>query len=132
MYGYTSILFGLISDSRLGFHSQVDVRDYFVVGGHKPIDDSLIDRVLKTLVEVQDFQRRHDQSLTKGDLFPEDIRVLSKPGDFVMSHANLSEPLSHLLGPKADQIGKLCESMIFTKIRKQLGASEEDHCFQCH
>ena len=131
LYGYTSILFGIISDSRQGYHSQIDVRDYFIAGGHKPIDDPLINKVLETLNEVANFHHRHDL-LPIHQPDSESIKFMSKPGDFIMNHAIIPSELNHILGPKANQAKNVCSTLIFTQVRKQLGSSEDDlHCSQC-
>ena len=60
LYGYESVLFGIIADARQGMHAQVDVRKYFVKGGHKPVDDALVHRVEKVLeaaLKLQHWQR---------------------------------------------------------------------------
>lgn len=133
LYGYTSTLFGLISDARMGTHSQVDVRDYFIVGGHKPVDESLIARVKTVLAEAIKFRKEQQKVIesSHGERSIDDIRVLDKPGDFVMNYAKDIDALRHILGPKASQVKELCARMIYTKIRKQLSADDENHCANC-
>lgn len=141
-YGYESILFNLISDSRMGFHSQVDIRDHMITGGHKPIEQPLINRVADTLIEAIRMRERHRhhfsnhygrQHMNKNlhKEYTEEIKVLSKPGDFVTSYANDIETLRHILGPKNKDVKSLCRNMIFAKVRRQLAADEEGHCFDC-
>eukprot|EP01042_Synura_sphagnicola_P029721 gene29721-38312_t len=56
LYAYDSILFPLVSDSHLGIHSQVNIKKYFVPGGQRPIDDSLVTRVMRVLDRARAMQ----------------------------------------------------------------------------
>jgi 2-phosphoglycerate kinase len=128
----------------MGFHSQVDIRDHLIVGGHKPIEQPLIDRVTDTLVEAVRMRDRHRHHFTSHQHYSqqhkninqhkeyvEEIKVLSKPGDFVTSYANDLESLHHILGPKNSEVKGICRKMIFARVRQQLAADEEGHCNDC-
>jgi hypothetical protein len=56
LYGYESMLFGLIADSRRGIHGQVDIRKYFVPGGHRAMDKRLIYRTIHTIRQAMVLQ----------------------------------------------------------------------------
>ena len=50
--GYDSNLFSIVSDAQVGVHGQVDVRKYFICGGHRPVDAALVTRSLAVLREI--------------------------------------------------------------------------------
>lgn len=133
LYAYQSILFGLITDSKLGIHSQIDVRDYWVVGGHKSVDTNLTVRVLETLKQSLSFQ--DDLYLNKN--VNDSIHVVQKnqkTGDFFMKYSSMyidNEPLlDHMFGPKIESLSAVCERMIFSKTRKYLESLDSED-LQC-
>lgn len=42
LYGYGLDLFAVATDARVGTHVQINLKKYFVKGGHRPIDDDII------------------------------------------------------------------------------------------
>jgi len=60
LYGYDSNLFSLVADARTGVHGQVDVRKYFVKGGHRPVDLALTSRTVHVLKEALNLQQERE------------------------------------------------------------------------
>ncbi len=161
LYGYDSILFDLVADSRRGIHAQVDIRKYFTPGGHKPMDEMLVGRTMKVLEKAIYFQHKlsvihshHTARVadggtgggsnsgseivtTKGadNKDPITDRIVHVndqfPGDFVVGPALYSDEASrHILGPFQSNQTQVCESMLFSRIRKVLVPSS-GHSFHC-
>ena len=42
LYGYGLDLFAVVTDARAGTHVQISVKEYFIKGGHRPVDDPLV------------------------------------------------------------------------------------------
>jgi hypothetical protein len=157
LYAYEANLFGLIAESRFGVHAQVDIRKYFVPGGQKPIDESLITRVMQaldaTLVMqsnlgltqsdvIQDVYFNRSQELTlPGPMglsshvkCQEDnlLTVITEvPGDFVIGPTCSPQVLNHVLGPKRENQSAVCAQLMFAKIRQRLKIQHEES-FHCH
>lgn len=148
LYGYESVLFGLVADSRRGVHAQVDVRKYFVPGGHKPVDDALVGRTLAVLEEALRHQELDDDSVQKGHVGPTHqspqvlrardsivdkvVAVSTKwKGDMVHGPAS-TEPAStgHILGPLQSNQTAVCEGMQFARVRRHLEVKGR-HSFHC-
>jgi len=123
LYGYTSILFALVADARFGTHSQIDIRDYFIPGGHKPIDAGLIDRTLDTLQEAVAFQQ---QGIIGG------VKVLhSRQGDVIIGPSAELSIMSNVLGPPSDVLMTYCKTMVFNTLRDLLDNTKNDVLFHC-
>lgn len=149
LYAYDSILFGIISDSRQGIHGQVDIRKYFIPGGHKPIDTSLVNRTMNAIERALQYQLV---------LFPEYQKYLKNPtilvsstvnktvimsdeiisipsewaGDIVFGPSSYPASTEHILGPLQSNQTKICHNMLFAKVRIKLGNKAESfHCDIC-
>jgi hypothetical protein len=139
LYAYTSIVFALITDSRQGTHSQVDIRDYFIKGGHKPIDEPLINRTINAVKSSVDSQRKGNLGqviqLSKPPVAVSTGAKIKTGGDVIMGSAILSQSLNHIMGPGKDSFLDSCKDMVFHKFRKELGVhnavSEDLHCNYC-
>lgn len=142
LYGYKSILFGLVADSRAGVHAQVDVRDYFVSGGHKDMDDALIDRVMNTLLTAvqyaytgTDSNSTHGQGSSSVLVVVPSSKKPNNPGDFVLRHVarTRGDDDDDVLGPELSVMRDVCRGLAFTAYRDQLGAgaAHDDHCGSC-
>ena len=121
LYGYGSALFAMIADSRAGLHAQVDVRSYWVPGGHRPIDSPLVDRVLTTLEAALALQK-------EGPV--EKLKETKTKGDFVSGPLSISGPLGHPLGPTLSEQGLQCKQTILQKYR-ELIKNDDTHCSAC-
>lgn len=139
LYAYTSIVFALITDSRQGTHSQVDIRDYFIKGGHRPIDEPLINRTINAIKSSVDSQRKGNIGqiikLSSPKVSIQTDGKLRTSGDFIMGSATVTEHLNHIMGPGKDDFFDNCKDMVFHKFRKELGVqnadSEDLHCNYC-
>ena len=155
LYGYDSNLFSLVSDARVGLHGQVDVRKYFIRGGHRPVDASLVTRSLAVLREALILQqetaataieeaeeaasnssfvyRTLDTSAYKNS--PAGSKAAHTPWDFVCRFPNTySDPsVMHLLGPFQENHNQVCNALPFAKLRFLLGVITKDsfHCDIC-
>lgn len=115
-YGYTSTVFFLVSEAKSGLHSQVDIREYRSNNGHRPIDNSLINRVMYLL----------NESL----LYPfnsSNLKSTENLGDFLVSSNISSDGLSHIYGPNYRDSYNICKQMIFNEVRSRIG-EEDSHC----
>jgi hypothetical protein len=135
LYGYGSSLFALVADSRAGTHVHVDVRDYFITGGHKPIDDSLITRVLNGLEVALETQKETKQLEKRGGKIGDSeiagtMKATNWKGDFVTGPIVVVDELNHPLGPKISQQSALCKSTIMQKYR-ELIKNDDTHCDPC-
>ena len=186
LYGFTSGLFPLVADARKNYLGQVDVRDYWVPGGHKPMDEALVTRVIHTLQQVLRFRHHHQQQQQqqqqqqrlqhsedvitttrkkkqkKYTFYSNQGQLVSKskdvwePVDFVdLNPTNISNAkgrkwvdaivgpvrlqggdhsgLEHMLGPKIENVQKVCSSTILYSFRNEiLGESNSElHCAGC-
>ena len=154
LYGYDSNLFSIVSDARVGVHGQVDVRKYFIRGGHRPVDAALVTRSLAVLREALILQQEtaamveerrgvdNDSPFTYRTLdtssyknFPLGSKAANTPWDFVCRFPNrYSDPsVMHLLGPFQESHKKVCNAMPFAKLRFLLGVITKDsfHCDIC-
>jgi hypothetical protein len=152
LYGYDSILFALIADSRNGIHAQVDIRKYFVPGGHRPMDNLLIDRVVNILLDaIQLQQQLLSQATSKSvvgmsslvntssvknqnDLCFHEMMLKSQsksafPGDLIIGPQCVPKEINHLLGPFQTNQNQICKELIFQQLRNKLGKT--DHSFHC-
>ncbi len=145
-YGYESILFALVSDARRGIHGQVDIRKYFVPGGHKPVDGPLIARTLHVLEEALRYQQvaaadlRAPAATKKNSTLLKslDDSVVSVStqfrGDLLVGPSASSEPtVHHVLGPFQSNQTQICQDMLFARLRRQLEVKGSDsfHCAIC-
>jgi hypothetical protein len=151
LYGYDSILFALIADSRNGIHAQVDIRKYFVPGGHRPMDNLLIDRVVNVLVDAIQLQQQLLSQPTSGSVILSSsantssvnnqnglcfsemmLKSQSKsafPGDLIIGPQCVPKEINHLLGPFQSNQNQICKELIFQQLRNKLGKT--DHSFHC-
>lgn len=160
LYGYDSNLFSLVSDARVGLHGQVDVRKYFIRGGHRPVDASLVTRSLAVLREALILQQETTviaieeekakakakaETSSNNSLFvyrtldtssyknsPAGSKAAHTPWDFVCRFPNrYNDPsVMHLLGPFQENHNKVCNSLPFAKLRFLLGVITKDS-FHC-
>jgi hypothetical protein len=123
LYGYGSSLFALVADAREGTHAQVDVRNYFIAGGHKPIDPPLIERVINTLIVAVGMNRNGSVNQT---------RALSHQlGDYVVGPCPQSHGTLHILGPQLTALKEECHALPLYEYRKTLKGDNDDHCQGC-
>lgn len=143
LYGFTSGLFHLAMDARRGILGQVDVREYFIRGGHRPVDSSLIDRTLHVLSSMVQLKRNMQSSNTTAfgtilDTNPTD--ELGTNGkrrvDVVVSSCTKDTNVTdmfHFLGPPVSNMVDMCRQTVLYRFRHEiLGQSSEDlHCAPC-
>lgn len=139
LYGYDSILFPLIADSRNGIHAQVDIRKYFVPGGHRPMDALLVERVMNVLSDAFELQQqllmKHNNKTTSfHDICSHDVILKSNakskwPGDLVIAPHCVQSEIDHLMGPLQANQNQICKELVFQQLRSKLGKS--DHSFHC-
>ena len=123
-YGYTSSLFALVTDSRSGIHSHIDIRDYQLQAGYRPIDDALSNRVAMQL-----------QLARPGVLTRSVIPTLAGGGgmnctlDATVLPSASTGPLQHFLGPAIAAVSRICQGMEIYRYQTSFGAkSDELHC----
>lgn len=123
LYGFTSALFAVVADSRQSTHAQVDIREYFVPGGHRPIDDRLADRTLQVLRQALSFHARGNVG---------QVQALPYKGDCLLGPAAVNGSLSHILGPPLADMETACKAMALHGFRDVIKASADDlHCAPC-
>ena len=146
LYGFTSGLFHLVMDARQGVLGQVDVREYFIKGGHRPVDSSLINRtihVLSSMVQLKRNMHSSALSVTGGDGVIMDVNPRNNIGsngkrrvDVAVSSCaqerNITD-MFHFLGPSLDHMVDLCRQTVLYKFRHELleQSSEDLHCAPC-
>jgi hypothetical protein len=136
-YAYTSLLFPLVTDSRVGKHAVLDTREYFFVRGQKlppgtrvpdgAIDSKLINRTLALMSYTFDLDSTSkDIYLNNPSLFRNDFIF----GSMVI-HNPSSPPsrdvldLAHVLGPvKTLDIEQKCKNMLLSRARKKVFLSQ--------
>jgi hypothetical protein len=157
-YAYTSVLFPVVTDSRVGKHAVLDTRDYFFVRGQKlkpgskmpdgTIDNQLINRTTELISYTLDLA---DTSTRVHRNNPNRY-----PRDFVFNSMKLQEnnasetdviEFGHLLGPKiTSDIRRRCGQMILSTARFLIfssqklkgnrtgstGSSNDIHCPVCY
>lgn len=149
LYGYDSILFALVADARVGVHGQVDVRKYFIRGGHKAVDASLVTRSLAVMKEALILQKevQPNTPFTSRTLDTSSYLVglgsatgsvgkaSQKPWDYVAHFPeSYNDPsVMHILGPLQSAHSEICNAMPFAKLRFLLGVTNKDsfHCDMC-
>ncbi len=110
---------------------QVDVREYWIKGGHRPIDHLIVERTLNILNKTLSHPPRHFEG--KYECNP----ALEKQGkvDCVIGSIalNKSADLLHLFGPNVANLTNLCHSTIMYDFRQNKlgGAQDEIHCVKC-
>ena len=134
LYGFTSGLFQIVSDSRLGYLAQVDVRDYWIPGGHKPIDDKLIERTKHILIDALAY--REASSMGKYnciDIPPKNDKVDCVVGPIMANATSIPNSLQHILGPFTSDIEAACTQTVLHDFRKfkLLREDNELHCGPC-
>jgi len=123
LYGWVSALFALVTDSRRGTHAQIDVRNYWVPGGHKDIDEPLVKRTIDVLIRAIHFQK-------EGNIGQ--LLTLPQKGDFITGPSAQVGALDHVLGPITSELKALCHSMVLYRHREELGSNGDDlHCVEC-
>lgn len=156
-YAYTSVLFPLVTDSRAGTHAVLDVREYFFVRGQKlapgtRIPDGAIDKKLTNRTTAL-MQYTLEMPQDSNDIRRNNPR--QHPRDYIFHSIQLHEnhpsssafvELGHVLGPLiTDDITKRCNSMIISRVRSEIfasqklkgnktgtGSSNEVHCPVCY
>ncbi len=134
LYGFTSGLFSLVADARMGTLGQVDVRDYWIKGGHKAIDAPLVDRTMQVLKMAQKNQIGEVKCVGESDdkdSKNHNIKVV----DCVVSAMDVTSgsPLDHILGPRVSELQESCRSTVLFSFRKNKLQSGKDelHCGKC-
>jgi hypothetical protein len=106
---------------------QVDVRDYWKPGGHRPMDQPLVDRTLAVLDIALSMTRSSQSTVAQ-------LRAVSgvdaKKGDFVSGPSAVTAGIEHLLGPLSASQEVECDRMILKVVRDRIG-SKETHCEGC-
>lgn len=137
LYGFQSGLFPLVADARVGYIGQVDIRDYFVPGGHKPVDNALVQRVVRVLDELLMMRKAQRESvgIYKDVGFGEINSKGKKIVDAICGPSKIvpESGLDHVLGPKLDDLEKVCTSTVLHAFRKYVLEDAKDmlHCSKC-
>ena len=136
IYAFNSVLMAMIADSREGVHIQVDVRSYFVVGGHKPVDEPLVLSVVEALETANKLGLGSNQTGPVSLTMPVTGIYASCPpaeskaqrGILITRHTSPSPAMSHFLGPIREDLAKECEAIEVATLSKTLGGHPEEQC----
>ena len=139
LYAFTSGLFQIVADSRKSYIGQVDIRDYFIPGGHKPVDSLLVERIIKILKELLILKNNEKTKINMYKDINEKLAIFNEKGikrvDVISgpSEINSDSNLNHILGPKKHEMLQTCKSTIPYIYRKTFlnETSEELHCASC-
>ena len=134
LYAYDSILFGIIADSRRGIHVQIDIRKYFKPGGHHPMDQPLIDRILAMLLSTRKLQRKllESSKLCFSEKRIENQKNSSFATDIFFGPHCIPPVLDHLLGPSQEDHRRICSTNSFLfAIYQKIGGKEKIHPVHC-
>lgn len=124
LYGYTSSLFNIVTDTRKGLHGQIDIRDYFKPGGHKPMDDRLMHRTIDLLRQALLIIEKKNYTA-----FFQTTRIT---GDYINGPALLTSGIDHILGPLKKNQKNECGEMVLKKLRNKTGENMDQHCGICY
>ena len=102
---------------------QVDIRHYFVVGGHKPVDQSLAERVLSVLSTALSMDPAESLGAIKQS-------GMNRTGNFASGPSLVTPAMAHVLGPLRSDQARECGDMVFSRVRAMVG-SKEEHCASC-
>lgn len=136
-YAYTSILFPVVTDSRVGKHAVLDTREYFFVRGQKlrpgakvpdgTIDTRLINRTTSLIAYTLNL---NESSMDIHRNNPKDF-----PRDFIFNSQQYGEnhpssaqfvDLGNLLGPmKSNQLTRNCADMALSRVRREIFLSHK-------
>ena len=128
LYAFESVLMAMIADSRQGVHIQVDVRSYFVKGGHKPVDEPLALSVTEALKTADKLGIGGNQT-SHTSLHVSDTGIYAsvspaeskgQRGFLITRHTIPSPSLSHFLGPAKEELVKECQAMEVMSLSKIL------------
>lgn len=130
LYGYTSALFALVGDARVGLHAQVDIRKYFRPGGHKPIDAPLVNRTVAALQSAVALRER-GRAAYEGRVVV--LSAAAQPLDLVVGPSVVTPPLEHVFGPNLTAFAGACADMALWRYRDALGVHDKNdlHCVRC-
>ncbi len=147
-YGFTSSLFELVNDAREGTHGQIDIKSYFIPGGHKPVDRELVERIMHLLYYAIKFNENESKNGTKiiNYSYPSDPPVRNThPLDILVGyeHNPQNTNFNHILGPFIRDQLQECQGMLQHEYRQYLYTSYESyksmlpemdllHCKQCY
>jgi hypothetical protein len=135
LYGFTSGLFPVVADARVGFIGQVDIREYFVPGGHRPVDKQLVDRVIRVLDALL-LMKASDRGYG-GYIDLNKEGILNKNGkkrmDAISGPSIVSPELNNILGPNVSDVKQICQGMALNKFRLNILNEPKDelHCALC-
>jgi hypothetical protein len=128
MYGYGSTVFARISDSRRGLHAQVNVHGYWRPGGHKPIDEPLVRRILALLRQGMHMTRTAKTDNSWGRVEGQLVKGREK-GDFIAGPSAMdSDELRHVLGPVLSKQEQVCHSLVQRKMKEEIGTKLAENC----
>jgi hypothetical protein len=133
VYAYESILFFIIADARQGVHGQVDIRKYSINSlGHRPIDTSLVARLMSALNAALDLQSNQTCSTSLSS-----VRNVNADfaGDIVVPPQCPMPAFSHPLGPLENDTRAVCAEMVLTKVFTNLLNNKDGwqlHCDACN
>eukprot|EP01033_Poteriospumella_lacustris_P000712 gene712-505_t len=142
LYAYDSILFPLVSDSHLGIHSQVNIKKYFVPGGQRPIDDSLVTRVMRVLDRARAMHLEQRITCSTTDLvdFVDGSTFRSVASDVAKGNPGPASVTATGVPIKGDLVfGLPCSDLNLEArddkdndgLRHVLGPMQQDHSRQC-
>jgi hypothetical protein len=141
LYAFDSNLFSLVADARVGVHGHVDVRKYFVKGGHRAVDAQLVSRTVKVLLEALRLQREGRQLTESGGKVSFAFtKMVSGVGKEAVKDMAVRFPdeydestAMHVLGPLQNNHSQVCYAMPFREMRAFLGILEKEsfHCDIC-
>lgn len=114
-YGFSSSLFALVTDSRVGSHCHLDIRAYATARGHRPIDAPLTLRIARLLP------------------LPPSSHGTSSLDFCLPPDPDASPPalLSHPLGPPIEAVRRVCRSMALSRYQAALEAREQSDELHC-
>ena len=121
LYGYTSMTFALTTDSRQGLHGQLDVREYWKPGGHKPVDQPLVDRILSAVRIALVMNTSTESPISQ-------VKMLDRKGDFLSGPSEVTVEMNDFFGPRITAQSRECSRMIFKVVRDLIGSTDNDHC----
>lgn len=110
------------SHSHLSLHLlQLDVREYWKPGGHKPVDQPLVDRILSAVRSALVMNTSTESPISQ-------VKMLDRKGDFLSGPSEVTVEMNDFFGPRITAQSRECSRMIFKVVRDLIGSTDNDHC----
>jgi len=124
-YGYQSDIFLRTSDSRQGTHVHIDVRNYSSPGEVHRIDETLANRVFKSILIAIKLQKEGHQGQV--------TRISHINDDYVIGPSRNDGALANFLGPPATDVHRVCAGQLpYWNFRDRvLKGNKREYCDTC-